>query len=175
MRPALALLLLVGSLAAEDRLHVVAGAPFRVRTPADWIAVAPTTGTAFIVESPPLAGDGGGRATERARIAVTSARLQPGEDGDAFAKRCLADLASLTPGFATVGEPTAVHLLGRRWWRARYRFSTGLLAWEQTLLTIAADGVGWCVTAGTGREHVERWAGVLGEPLAPPQGDAPAR
>lgn len=174
MRLALALLL-VGSLAAQDRLHVVAGAPFRVRAPADWVVVAPTTGTALIVESPTIPGDAGERATERARIAVTSAPLQPGEDGDAFAKRCLADLASLTPGFATVGEPNAVHLLGRRWWRARYRFSTGLLAWEQTLLTIAAGRVGWCVTAGTGREHVERWAHVLGEPVAPQQDDDAGR
>jgi len=158
----------LGLLAAAESLHPIPGTAIHVATPADWVVAMPRAGAVLILRSPAVAGPvapgdetvaAAGERT-RAAIAVVLRPLPGPSAAEAFARASFADLQRLAPDWVEIETPAATTIHGRTWWRVRYRFRTGQLAWEQ--LAIAgvlpgAETLGLCLTCSTEGARFTEW------------------
>jgi hypothetical protein len=169
MRVAL-LLLLAAALFAEDLHPLVPG--LTIGTPAGWSAEQGEAGT-VVFRAPLDAAPPGEPFEVAAARARASASIAVAVDGDARAvdakavmDAALAGLDLLVPDFVLVEPAVDVQLHGRAWQRARYRFATGEVVWEQLLYAGAGPGGGICITCSSTREAFPRWEPVFVAALA---------
>lgn len=163
-------LLLCALLAAEDVHPLVPG--LAIAAPPGWTMARGEAGSLVLRAPPEPAPPGETPAQAAARLRATPS-IAIAVDGDArtadakaVMDESLTGLARLVPGFTLVESAVEVVLHGRRWQRARYRFATGEVLWDQILLAGADATGGICITCSTTAEAFARWEPVFTASLA---------
>ena len=164
------LLLLPALLVAENMHPLVPG--LTIATPPGWTATQGEAGS-LVLRAPVTAAPAGetpDQAAARQRAAPAIAVAIDGDARTADAKTVmdasLTSLARLVPDFTVVEPAIEVVQHGRRWQRARYRFATGEVVWDQILLAGAGPTGGICITCSTTAEAFPRWEAVFNVALA---------
>jgi len=164
------MLAIVAALSAEDVHPLIPG--LTIATPPGWTVVAGEAGSVVLrapVEPAP-AGEAAGEAAARARARPSIAVAVDGDmrhaDAKAVMDASLAALARLVPDFAVTEPAIEVVIHDRRWQRARYRFATGEVTWDQVLLAGAGASGGICITCSTTADRAAAWQPVFAAALA---------
>ena len=164
------LLLLPVLLFAENVHPLVPG--LTIATPSGWTAAQGEAGS-LVLRAPATTAPTGETPAQAATRRLAAPAIAVAVDGDArtadakaVMDASLTMLARLVPDFVLVEPAVEVVLHGRRWQRARYRFATGEVVWEQILLAGAGPSGGICITCGTTAEAFAGWEAVFNAALA---------
>ena len=155
---------LLSALTADEFRVVAPGITLAI--PDGWTQTKAADGGSVVLRSPLAANADGPTRNAGANIAISVEASRAGRDSQTVLDEALATLRRLAPEFTVIDVPTTVDVGGRSWRRASYRFTTGELAWMQSIMAVSdAQGTA-CITCSSDDAHFSTWQPTFARALA---------